>query len=122
MKKVFPAAFSDLMRQYRDTSAGLGHDHPISRRLWLLVEHTAPEWFRAEMHSMAEQMNLIPTPKHCDVNGQPVFTADDLAGHMGMSREETEAAVEQFIEDRKAVGLPVDGIKRGSDSDLNPLH
>lgn len=43
MSKAFTPEFSALLEQYYDTSAGLGDDHPITRRLWLLVLHTAPE-------------------------------------------------------------------------------
>lgn len=81
MNRTFPAEPSDLMQQYKDTAAGLGDDHPTARRLWLLVEATAPEWFRQEMLDMAQQTNPIPAPSLCDENGDAVFTLAQLAEH-----------------------------------------
>ena len=61
MQKRFTPEFSALMAQYRDAAAGLGDDHPHARRLWLLVVHTAPEWFVDEMSAMAKDaLDLHP--------------------------------------------------------------
>ena len=108
MNKTFPAEFSALMRQYRDTAAGLGDDHPIARRLWLLVEATAPDWFREEMQVIARDMGLIPTAKHCDSSGSPVFTLPELAEHLGVSVEQADATFQKILAERRALGLPID--------------
>lgn len=122
MNKTFPPEFSALVAQYRDTAAGLGDDHPIARRLWLLVEHTAPEWFKDEMRDMARDMGLIPTSRQCNDQGEPIVTSAELAAHLGMSEEEAEAAIERLIADRKALGLPTAGITRASGDKLHGLH
>ena len=109
MNKTFPPEFSALMAQYRDTAAGLGDEHPIARRLWLLVEATAPEWFREEMRTVARDMALIPTAKHCDDNGNPVFSLAELAEHLGVTVEEADAAYRKMLAERHALGLPIDG-------------
>ncbi len=107
MNRTFPVEFSDLMQQYKDTAAGLGDDHPITRRLWLLVEATAPEWFRQEMLDMAQQMNLIPAPSLCDENGDAVFTLAQLAEQLGVTVEEAEASFNLMVTERRALGLPI---------------
>lgn len=111
MSKTFPPEFSALMQQYKDTSAGLGDDHPIARRLWLLVEATAPDWFRAEMQAIAREMELIPVARHCDDNGDPVFTLQELAEHLGVSVEQADTTFQKIRAERKALGLPIDGFQ-----------
>lgn len=120
MTKTFPREFSALIEQYRDTAAGLGHDHPLVRRLWLIVVTTAPDWFQDEMLRVAKDMYLLPKPRMCDDNGEPMFSVAELASHMGMSIEEAEAAIERLIADRKALGLPVDGLRKAGK--LNTLQ
>ncbi len=107
MQKQFPPEFSALMAQYRDTAAGLGDDHPLARRLWLLVEATAPEWFRDEMMDMGRHMGLIPTPTLCDESGSAVFTLKQLAEQLGVSAEEADQAFKTMTAERRALGLPV---------------
>ncbi len=121
-RKTFPAEFSELMQQYKAHAASLGDDHPITRRLWMLVEHSAPAWFRDEMRQMAHAMNLIPTPRMCNDDGEPLLTTGEMAAHLGISIEEAQASIERFIADRKALGLPADGIRRADPDKLNPIH
>lgn len=122
MQKTLSPEFSALMAQYRDTRAGLGDDHPITRRLWILVEHTAPPWFQDEMRRVAKDMGLIPQPRMCNDDGEPMFSVAELASHMGMSIEEAEAAIERLIADRRASGLPVDGFRKVSPDQLHTMQ
>jgi hypothetical protein len=110
MDKTFPPEFSALMAQYRDTAAGLGENHPTARRLWLLVETTAPEWFRAEMNAVAKEMGLLPATYGYDDDGQRMYSLDDIAANLGITPDEARQAVEKMKADREALGLPTDGI------------
>jgi hypothetical protein len=121
MQKTFPPEFSALMAQYRDTAAGLGNDHPITRRLWLLVVHTAPSWFVDEMSAMAKGMGLIPEPCACDNDGQKFFALDALAAKLGIPADEVEQHMAMLRADAAAAGLP-DAIQAKDARDLHPLH
>lgn len=110
MNKTFPPEFSALMAQYRDTAKGLGEDHPTARRLWLIVEATAPEWFKAEMGAIARNMGLLPEAYGYDDDGQRLYSLDDLAAKLGITPDEARQAVEAMKADREALGLPTDGI------------
>ena len=121
MHKQFPPEFSALMQQYRDTSAGLGDDHPITRRLWLLVVHTAPSWFADEMSAMAKDMGLIPEPCACDDTGQKFYSLDALAAKLGIPADEVQQHMAMLKVDAAAVGLS--GAIQSKDArDLHPLH
>ena len=110
MNKTFPPEFSALMAQYRDTAKGLGEGHPTARRLWLIVEATAPDWFRDEMAAIAQQMGLLPDAYGYDDDGQRLYSLDDLATKLGITPGKARQAVEKMKADREALGLPTDGI------------
>ncbi|MCK2097734.1 hypothetical protein [Thauera aromatica] len=109
------------MAQYRDTSAGLGDDHPLSRRLWLLVVHTAPDWFLAEMTAMAKGMDLIPEPTSCDGAGQKFYALDALAEKLGLSADEAAQHMAELQADAAALGLPAETLIKDA-RDLHRLH
>lgn len=121
MQKTFPAAFTDLMRQYEATANGLGDDHPHARRLWLLLLTTAPEWFVDEMHSMAQNMGLIPEPCACDDDGQKFYALDALAAKLGVSPDEAAQQMAMLQAEAAAMGLP-DAIKAKDVRELHRLH
>ena len=121
MQKTFPPEFTALMAQYRDTSAGLGDDHPITRRLWLLVMATAPSWFVDEMSAMAREMDLIPEPCACDDTGQRFYSLDALAAKVGVSPDEVRQQMAALQAEAAAMGLS-DAIQAKDARDLHPLH
>lgn len=120
-ERTFPPEFSALVDQYRDTAAGLGDAHPITRRLWILIAHTAPDWFKVEMRQMARDFGLLPPARACDANGRPFFSIGDMAAHLGITVEEAHAAVERLQADRAAIGLPAHDAP-ASGPQVHPLH
>ena len=122
MQKTFPPEFNALMAQYRDTAAGLGDDHPHARRLWHLAMQTAPSWFVDEMHQMARDMGLLPTARQCNDRGEPIYTAAEMAAHLGMTLEEAEASFAQMVAEMQALGLPTDGMVGKSPDSLHTMH
>ena len=121
MQKRFPPEFTALMAQYRDTSAGLGDDHPITRRLWLMVVHTAPSWFVDEMHQMAKQMGLLPEATACDDDGQRFYSLDALAAKLGIPADEVQQHMATIKADAAAMGL-ADAVVTKDARELHPLH
>ena len=120
MKKQFTPEFSDLMRQYRDTAAGLGHDHPIARRLWLIVLTAAPDWFLVEAHQTGRDMGLLPEPAGCDDTGQPFYALDDIAAKLGVSEEGLRSQLAELQADAAEVGLKT--AMTGDAGNLHRLH
>lgn len=121
MQKRFTPEFSALMAQYRDTSAGLGDDHPLARRLWLMVVHTAPSWFVDEMSAMAKDMALIPEPCACDDDGQKFYSLDALAAKLGVSADEVAQQMAALQAEAAAMGLP-DALQAKDVRELHRLH
>lgn len=121
MQKTFPPEFTALMAQYRDTAAGLGDDHPLARRLWLLVVTTVPSWLVDEMSAMAKDMGLIPEPCACDDDGQRFYALDALAAKLGIPADEVQQHMDVLRADAAAMGLS-DAIQAKDARDLHPLH
>lgn len=121
MQKTFPPEFTAMMQQYKDTAAGLGDNHPLARRLWLMVVHTAPSWFVDEMSAMAREMDLIPEPCACDDTGQRFYALDALAAKLGIPADEVAQHMEMLKADAAAMGLS-DAIQAKDARDLHPLH
>ena len=121
MQKTFPPEFTAMMQQYKDTAAGLGDNHPLARRLWLMVAHTAPSWFVDEMSAMAREMDLIPEPCACDDTGQRFYALDALAAKLGIPADEVAQHMEMLKADAAAMGLS-DAIQAKDARDLHPLH
>lgn len=121
MQKRFPPEFSALMQQYHDTSAGLGDDHPLARRLWLMVVHTAPAWFVDEMSATATAMGLMPEPCACDDDGQKFYSLDALAAKLGIPADAVQQHMAMLKAEAAAMGLS-DAIQARDARDLHPLH
>lgn len=107
MNKTFPPEFSALMAQYRDTAAGLGRDHPLAERLWLLVITTAPDWFQDEMHQMAKDMGLLPEVSGYTDDGTAHYTLEDMAKKMGMTLDEAEQHMRELEVTARSAGVAV---------------
>lgn len=121
MTKTFPPEFSALMAQYYATAAGLGDDHPLARRLWLMVVHTAPSWFADEMAATAKEMGLLPEPCACDDSGRKFYSLDSMAEALGVPLDEVEQHMADLQADAAAMGLP-DALQAKDARDLHRLH
>ena len=56
----------------------------------------APEYLQKEMDQKARELGLIPEPQFYTENGQPVFTAEQIAAHLGLPVEQVIADAERF--------------------------
>jgi hypothetical protein len=101
----FPFVFSEAMRQYIRISERLGDEHPEAKRAMTKALSLAPDWFRDEMHAKAKEMGLMPEPTGYLDNGDPVFSIESIAKAHGISIEEAEQHMNEFLADRDALGL-----------------
>ena len=58
----------------------------------------APPELKAQFHAKAEEMGLFPTARLCDSEGRPLFSAQDVADHLGVDVAEVEAFSEMLHE------------------------
>lgn len=104
--------YKAMVKQY-------GEDHPITEQAFLLTLHYAPDHIKNEMHKKAKELNLLPPVSGYTDDGEPMYTLEDVAKHLGVSFEEAEQKLLRMMDNRNAVGLSNDGILINSDIHIN---
>jgi len=84
--------------------------------------HVDPEFFKAEMHQKAKELNLLPPPSGYTDDGEPMYRLEDIAKHLGMSFEDAEQHLLQMMDNRQEVGLPNDGVLINSNININRVQ
>lgn len=98
--------FLSALEDYKLYSETMGHDHPVTRRAWILVFELAPEEFKEEAGKVAREMDLLPTPSSYTADGKPLYRLDDVVAKLDMTTEEAESYLQEVIADREILGLP----------------
>lgn len=115
MNRHIPPEFSAAMRRHVELAAQHGEDSPEARRSFMQAMMIAPDWFKEETSQIAADMGLLPKATGYLEDGSPMFSLDDVAGQLGVTVVEAEAAAHDMLADRQALGLPVDGLVVGSE-------
>lgn len=50
----------------------------------------SPPEVKAQINAHAVELGLMPTARHCDADGNPLFSVQDVADHMGLDVAEVE--------------------------------
>ena len=88
----------------------LGVDHPDANRELLAVMELAPEPVKAMMRAKARELDLIPEAHGYLDDGTPMFRLEDVPEKFGLSLEEAEESIHEFMSVRESMGLPIDGV------------
>lgn len=110
-----PPEFSAAMHRHVELAELHGEDSQEARRSFMRAMQIAPDWFKAEVDQMANDMKLLPQPSGYLADGSPMYSLDDVAKHLEVPPGKAEAAMHEMLADRQALGLPVDGLVTASD-------
>lgn len=99
-----------------------GEHHPITEQAFLLTLHYTPEHIKAEIDAKAKELNLLPPPSGYTDDGEPMFSLEDIAKHLGISFEEAEHKLLSLMDNRQQVGLSNDGFYFNSDVKINRIQ
>lgn len=102
--------FLAAVRAHREARATWGDEDPRTMRAFMLAMHLSPPWLMEEVDVMAKEMGLMPEASGYLEDGSPVFNVSDIARKVGRSEDEVRARVDAMMADRRAMGLPVDGV------------
>ena len=91
MKEQSSPAFKRALAEYERIASLHGEDSEQAINAFMKCYDLAPQHYRDEAGKMVEQMGMIPKPSGYTDNGQPVFSASDLAKHFGVSESEVIA-------------------------------
>lgn len=88
-----------------------GMDNTLeARTLFIEMMHYAPPECQKVADDLAHEMDLIPEVTGYLDDGTPMVSLEAMAKKLGMTIEDAEKELEQFIAMRKSLGLPLDGI------------
>ena len=107
--------YKAMLKQY-------GDDHPITEQALILTMHYTPEHIKAEMHTKAKELNLLPPVSGYTDDGEPMYRLEDIAQHLGMSFEDAEQHLLQMMDNREKVGLSNDGVLTNSNIHINRVQ
>lgn len=107
--------YKAMLKQY-------GERHPITEQAFMMTLHYTPEHIKAEMNAKAKELNLLPPPSGYTDEGDPMYSLEDIAKHLGISFEEAEQQLLKMMDNRQQVGLSNDGILINSDIHINRVQ
>ena len=107
--------YKAMVKQY-------GDDHPITEQAFLLTWHYTPENIKEEMSAKAKELDLLPPPSGYTDDGEPMYDLRDIAKHLGVSFEDAEQRLLQLVANKKAVGLPTDGVLVNPTININRIQ
>ena len=99
---VNPAFFTEFDK-YKRIVEKHGEDSEQAINAFMKCYDLAPQHYRDEAGKMIEQMGMIPKPSGYTDNGQPVFSASDLAKHFGVSESEVIERLNQLDPQHKSL-------------------
>lgn len=118
---ALPIEFSEAMEKYKamlDENAGIETDE--ARDQFAKAMLLAPDWFHEMAMSEAKTMGLIPKATHCLENGEPVFSLEEIAAHLGISLEDAQKSLNKLITQREEMGL--EGVRAIDPSTVNKIQ
>lgn len=114
--------FFKAFDHYKAMLEQYGERHPITEQAFMMTLHYTPEHIKAEMNAKAKELNLLPPPSGYTDEGDPMYSLEDIAKHLGISFEEAEQQLLKMMDNRQQVGLSNDGILINSDIHINRVQ
>lgn len=114
--------FFKAFDHYKAMLKRYGDDHPITEQALILTMHYTPEHIKAEMDAKAKELKLLPRPSGYTDDGDPMYSLEDIAKHLGISFEEAEQRLLQMMDNRHEVGLANNGILIDSNININRVQ
>lgn len=99
-------AFLTAMSECLRITERLGIGHPESKKAMMLSMSLAPEAMMVEIGAIAEEMGLIPGATGYLDDGSPVFALEAVAMKAGLTPQEADASIKEFMAATEEIGLP----------------
>lgn len=109
----FHESFVEALKNHNAIVRLYGESSPEQCRAMIQAMEVAPPHITDEIHDMACDMGIMPAPSGCLDNGEPLFSLEAIADHLGIPPEEAERAMREMLAERESLGLSNAGVIAG---------
>jgi hypothetical protein len=92
---VNPAFFTEFDK-YKRIVEKHGKDSEQALNQFMKVFELSPEYIKQEAHAKAIELDLIPKPSAYTDDGQPLYSATDIAAKLGIDENEMIARLDEL--------------------------
>jgi ABC-type uncharacterized transport system ATPase subunit len=92
-------------REYEHLMETLGDSHPATTMAMMVMLELAPDELKTNMRDKAKALGLLPEPDGYLDDGTPCYRLEDVANVHGVTAEEAQASMDEFLEARGTAGL-----------------
>lgn len=93
--------FFKAFDHYKTMLEQYGYTFPITEYAFLFMLYYTPEYFKAEMDAQAKEPNVLPTANGYLDNGEPIYSLQGIAKHLGMSIKNAERHLARMMKTGK---------------------
>lgn len=93
----FSPIFESIMAKIKSMSES-EWETPAGRRLFALAMKHAPQELQDMFINGAMEQGIIPKATHCDTEGNPLYSIEELATHYGQTPEQVNESVDEVLE------------------------
>ena len=91
--------------EYQHLVETLGDRHPATTMAMMVLMELVPDELKTMMHDKAKEMGILPEPDGYLEDGTACYRLEDVASNLGMTIEEAQLAMDDFLAARGAAGL-----------------
>lgn len=88
--------FFEAFSEYKRIVAKYGEDSDQALDQFMKVFELSPESLKQEAHAKAIELDLIPKPSAYTDDGQPLYSAADIAAKLGIDENEMIARLDEL--------------------------
>jgi len=89
--------FESIMQKLRVLPTS-EYDTPHNKKLFALAMKYAPPELTEMFINGAQEKGLFPKATHCDTDGNPLYSLDEIARFYGQTPEEAQQALDELTE------------------------
>jgi hypothetical protein len=94
----FSPIFESIMQKLKSLPES-EYDSPTGMQLFRLAHKYAPPEFNDHVVQQAQAEGLFPKPTHCDAEGNPLYSIEEIAGFFQQTPEQAQQALNEMIAD-----------------------
>ena len=96
MKEQSSPAFKRALAEYERIASLHGEDSEQAINAFMKVFELSPEYIKQEAHAKAKELDLIPPISGYSDDGEPLYSAADIAAKLGIDESEVISRLDEL--------------------------